>query len=201
MRNSPIFQALLSLSAVALLLGSTGCSNLPGTKEQQGAVIGGVGGAAAGAAIGCKEHRFLGALLGGALGAGGGYVIGANSDKITGKDTSGAQTATQSAQTTPATAEDARTASTADLNRDGFVTLDEVVAMEKAGLTDQQMIERLQSTGQVFELTSEQQQYLTNRGVSQSVVNQMQNLNRATRDRLLSETGSGVISQPAPARN
>lgn len=180
---------------IASILNFTGCSNLPGNKQQQGAVIGGLGGAAAGAAIGGKENRVLGALLGGALGAGGGYVIGANSDRILNRDTSGAKTATETAQSRPATAQDAMKATTADLNGDGFVTLDEVVAMRQAGLSDQQMISRLEATGQVFELTPEQQEYLTNQGVSRSVVNQMNNLNREQRNRLMNQP-NGVISQP-----
>lgn len=187
---------LTTVSALFALTASfTGCSNLPGNKQQQGAVIGGLGGAAAGAAIGGENHRLLGAVLGGALGAGGGYVVGANSDRILNRDTSGAQTATQTAQTTPATAQDAAKATTADLNSDGFVTLDEVAALHQAGLSDQQMISRLQATGQVFELTSEQQEYLTNQGVSRSVVDQMENLNRETRERLSSKP-QGTISQP-----
>lgn len=187
---------LLTVLAGAFIITGTGCKNLPGQPSTQGAVIGGVGGAAAGAAIGGSKHQVLGALIGGALGAGGGYVVGANSDKITGRDTGGAQEATQTAQTRPATAQEARNATTADLNRDGFVTLDEVVALKDAGFTDAQIMDRLRATGQVFELTSEQQQYLTSRGVSGSVVNQMQDLNRDTRNQLLKQQGSGVISRP-----
>jgi hypothetical protein len=187
---------LLTTALLALLLNTTGCSNLPGSKQQQGAVIGGLGGAAAGAAIGGKDNRVLGALLGGALGAGGGYVVGANSDKILKRDSSGAKTATEAAQSRPATVEEARQATTADVNNDGFVTLDEVVALHKSGLSDQQLISRLQATGQVFELTEEQQNYLTSQGVSRSVVNQMDSLNRDARDRLLNQPANGVISQP-----
>ncbi|HLP76299.1 MAG TPA: glycine zipper domain-containing protein [Candidatus Paceibacterota bacterium] len=193
--KSLIVCGLTFVALSGVLFNLTGCSNLPGNKQQQGAVIGGLGGAAAGAAIGGKENRVLGALLGGALGAGGGYVIGANSDRILNRDTSGARTATKTAQSRPATAEEARNATTADLNNDGFVTLDEVVAMRQAGLSDPQMITRLQATGQVFELTPEQQEYLTNQGVSRNVVDQMGNLNRAQRDRLLNQP-NGVISQP-----
>ncbi|HEY9508338.1 MAG TPA: glycine zipper 2TM domain-containing protein [Verrucomicrobiae bacterium] len=190
-------QQLFAFSAlIALVVSFTGCSNLPGSHQQQGAVVGGLGGAAAGAAIGGKDHRLLGALLGGALGAGGGYVVGANSDRILNRDPSGAQTATKSAQTTPATAQDALKATTADLNSDGFVTLDEVVAMQKGGLSEQQMISRMEATGQVFELTPEQQEYLTSQGVSRSVVDQMENLNRDTRNRLSNEQPQGTISQP-----
>jgi hypothetical protein len=196
MLNSRLYLGLTTFSVAGLLTITTGCSNLPGSREQQGAVIGGLGGAAAGAAIGGEEHRLLGAILGGALGAGGGYVIGANSDRITGKDTSGAKEATQTAQTQPATADQAARATTADVNGDGFVTMDEVVAMQRAGFSESQMIERLRATGQVFELTDQQEQYLVSQGVSRSVVTQMQALNREIRDRLLQEQNS-VIGRPA----
>jgi hypothetical protein len=86
-------------------------------------------------------------------------------------------------------------ATTADVNGDGFVTLDEVVAMRQAGLSDQQMLERLRLTGQVFELTAEQEQHLRSQGVSAHVVNQMQDINRDLREQLLGQQ-SGVIGQP-----
>jgi hypothetical protein len=187
--------ALAGLTVLTL----TGCENLPGSKGSQGAVIGGVSGAAIGAAVGGEKHRALGAILGGALGAGGGYVIGANSDKITGRDKSGAETASQQSQTSPATAQQAMNASTADVNNDGFVTLDEVVAMKDAGFTDEKMLERLRATNQVFDLTAEQQRYLRDRGVSQNVVTQMNDLNRAARDRLTTGGGTlGTSSATAP---
>src|SRR2546423_14613281 len=61
-----------------------GCENMPGTPKEQGAVIGGASGAAAGALI-AKNNRLLGGLIGGAPGAGGGNLVGANWDKIKGK--------------------------------------------------------------------------------------------------------------------
>lgn len=197
--NASRFHGFLWITAaLALVLHSTGCSNLPGSKQQQGAVIGGLGGAAAGAAIGGKDNRVLGALLGGALGAGGGYVIGANSDKILNRDTTGARSASESAQSHPVTVEQAKTARTADVNSDGFVTLDEVVALHRADVSDQEMVNRLRATGQVFDLTEEQQNYLTSQGISRSVVTQMEDLNRDARDRLENqkEPANGVISQP-----
>lgn len=167
------------VSAAAVLGATTGCQQLPGTPGEQGAAIGGVGGAATGAAVGGEHHRLLGALLGGALGAGGGYLIGANKDKITGHDSSGAEAAVRHAQEHPATPQEALSARTADLNGDGFVTMDEVVAMKQAGLSDQQIMERLQATGQVFELTPQQQDYLRRNGVDQYIIDQMPQINRA----------------------
>jgi hypothetical protein len=176
--------------AGALLVAATGCENLPGDEKAQGATIGGVSGAAVGAAVGGEGHRLLGALLGGAIGAGGGYLIGANWDKITGKDSEGAQEAAREAQAKPATVEDAQRATTADLDKDGFVTMDEVVAMERAGFSDQKIIDRLRATGQIFELTAEQKNYLRSRGVSDNVVSQMVTINQDKRDELLRQQSS-----------
>src|SRR2546423_1306143 len=136
MRHTKIYR--LSASAMAagtLLTAITGCENLPGTPKQQGATIGAVGGAAAGAAVAGEHNRLLGALLGGALGAGGGYIVGANSDRLTQRDTQGAQRAVQTAQTQPATAQQALQAQTADLNCDGFVTLAEGMGLKQALLS------------------------------------------------------------------
>ncbi len=170
--------------ASIVLLGTlfTGCENLPGSKGQQGAVIGGASGAAAGAVIGGEKHRGAGAIIGGVLGAAGGYVVGANSDKIIGKNKDEAESAGQRAKSAPVTAEQARTANTADVNNDGYVTLDEVVAMREAGLSESEMLNRLKATGQVFELSSESQKYLRDHGVSENVIRDMQNLNQEGRD-------------------
>jgi hypothetical protein len=187
----------LYLGAITVLLVTAmGCESLPGNKEQQGAVIGGASGAAVGAAVG-GEHRVLGALIGGLLGAGGGYLIGANWDKIRNKDSEGAERASAEAQRNPATADEAKRATTADINRDGFVTLDEVVAMEQAGFSDQEILDRLRTSGQVFELTEQQRQYLQNRGVSQRVVSQMETLNR-TQSTTQQPEDTSVIGRPAP---
>ncbi len=186
MRNT--YRILTTAALAALLLeGAVGCHEAPGTPGQQGAAVGGLGGAAAGALIGGSHHRLLGALLGGALGAGGGYLIGANSDKITGHDTAAAQQAVCHAQEHPATPQQALNAPTADLNGDGFVTMDEVVAMKQAGLSDQQILDKMRATGQVFELTPEQQNYLRTNGVDQYVIDQIPTLNRDVRDRIMGQ--------------
>jgi hypothetical protein len=172
---------MVGLSAISLV----GCENLPGSKGTQGAVVGGAGGATVGAAV-AGHNRLLGALLGGAVGAAGGYVVGANSDRILGRDHDSAEAAARHSQEHPVTAQDALRATSADINNDGFVTLDEVVAMRDAGLTDAQMLDRMRATSQVFELTQDQRQYLMDRGVSRFVIDQMESINKSTRDRLLS---------------
>jgi hypothetical protein len=186
-------RTLISFSSLAVVLSlGAGCAQLPGTHEQQGAVIGGTGGAIAGAAI--AKNDLLGALIGGAVGAAGGYLIGANSDRILGKDRAAAERAVQDAQSNPATPEQVRYATTADVNSDGFVTLDEVTAMNAAGLSDEQMLARLRATDQVFELTLEQERTLRDQGVSQTVISGMRQINRDTRERLLQRD---VIGRPA----
>jgi Glycine zipper len=55
------------------------------SKGAKGAVIGGVGGAAAGAIIN-KRNRGAGAIIGGVLGAGAGYGIGHGKDKKDGRN-------------------------------------------------------------------------------------------------------------------
>lgn len=65
------------IAAAALMLASCG-----GPNSQTGAVIGGLGGAAAGGIIGHQSGRGLeGAAIGGALGAVGGALVGDAQDK------------------------------------------------------------------------------------------------------------------------
>ena len=176
------------------LVSFAGCSNLPGNDEQQGAVIGGASGAAIGAAV--TENRALGAIIGGAVGAAGGYVVGKNSDKIFGDDSEEVKEAAREAQEEPATAAEARAATTADVNSDGYVTLDELVAMEQAGLTDDEIIDRLEATDQVFDLTPEQSRYLLDKGVSQDVINHLPSLNEHKAP--VAVPDDNVITQPRP---
>jgi hypothetical protein len=167
----------------------TGCESLPGDKKTQGAVIGGAGGALAGAAIG-KHNRLVGGLIGGALGAGGGYLIGAQLQKNNEKHHDEGIKASDRDRDNPPTAREVDTARTADLNGDGYVTLNEVVAMQKAGLSAREMIRRLEDTGQVFSLSDEQEQYLRDRDVPGEVVRAMRTMNQ-DRDRDRARTASG----------
>ncbi len=186
-------KSVLIVPLVAFLIG---CENMPGTRNQQGAVIGGAAGAAAGAAV--TKHHAIGALIGGALGAAGGYVVASRTGKS--NDEAAATQAARKAQENPATPQDAKNAISADLNNDGFVTLDEVVAMKQAGFSDQQMISRLQSTDQVFELTTEQEQFLRDRGVSSTVIRQMEQMNRAAGATTTPQSAPGQVIT-SPSRN
>jgi len=165
---------LISSLSLAPLVG---CENLPGNKQTQGAVIGGAGGALAGAAIG-KHNRLVGGLIGGALGAGGGYLIGSAMHKNDEKHRDEAYQASDRDRDNPPTASDVERARTADLNNDGYVTLNEVVAMQKSGLSRSEQIRRLEDTGQVFQLSNEQENYLRDRGVDDEVVRAMRSMNQ-----------------------
>jgi hypothetical protein len=190
-----IVQAGKAMTSIAALASFTACSNLPGNNQQQGAVIGGASGAAVGAAV-AHNNRALGAIIGGAVGAAGGYVVGANKDKIFGKDNNSAAEAERKSQEAPATPQQALSATTADINNDGFVTLDEVVALRQAGVTDEQMIQKLRATNQVFNLNDEQKRYLLDRAVSQSVIDQMATLNQTSAPSVNSSN-----TTPAPPPN
>lgn len=176
-----------TISASLLLVPATGCESLPGDRTTQSTVIGGAAGAAAGALIGGEGNRLVGALIGGAAGAGGGYLIGAKTDWFEDDDeaNSEARQAVRQARDDPATAAEARAAESADINADGFVTLDEVVAMQAAGFSNAEMIDRLEATGQVFDLNAEQRDYLRDNGVSNRVIARLPEINRQTRDELL----------------
>src|SRR5205823_3838536 len=138
-----------------------------------------------------KNNRLIGALIGGALGAGGGYLIGSSLDKSDPKrNRNEAVSADRRARDNPATPDDARTARTADINGDGYVTMDEVVAMAKAGLSDDEMITRLERTGQFFELTSDQEQYLRDHGVSRRVVSAMRDINQDVHNKAYDRYGN-----------
>jgi hypothetical protein len=180
---------ITTIAASLLLAPMTACESLPGDRTSQSTVIGGAAGAAAGALIGGEGNRLVGALIGGAAGAGGGYLIGAETDWFEDDADKDADTearqAVKQAQNDPATAAQARDAQTADVNGDGFVTLDEVVAMQQAGFSNAQMIDRLEATGQVFDLNAEQRDYLRDNGVNNRVIARLPEINRETRDEIL----------------
>jgi uncharacterized protein YcfJ len=197
-----IHRTICTMIIGSLALGSLpACRDIPAEEETQGAVIGGVTGAVAGAVIAGEGNRMLGALLGGALGAAGGYIIGAEVEKVREKDRDDALEASRASRRNPATAEDVARANTADLNQDGFVTLDEVVAMKQAGLNDDQMIQRLRATNHIFEFNHEQEQFLLDNGVSLRVVSEMRRINQQEKERVLSDVGRKMEEEPERKRD
>ncbi len=180
--------------ALALPIGMmTGCESLPGDEPEQGAAAGGLAGGLAGAVLGGEDNRLEGALIGAVLGAGGGYLIGQEMDK---RNEEEARQAAEEARQSPATADEARDARSADLDDNGFVTVDEVIAMEQAGLSDDEMIQRLEATGQVFGLGDAERRQLEQGGVSDRVIQEMPRINR---DRIPEERRpdtSGRLSEP-----
>ncbi len=192
----------LKTMTVTTLMGSLaigpmlGCESLPGDEKSQGAVIGGLGGALAGGLVAGDDDRAAGALIGAVLGAGGGYLIGTKVDEKNSEDSEKkreeALRASKNAETNPVSAEAAKDATTADVNDDGFVTLDEVVAMEQAELSDKEMIRRLQRTQQYFELTETQEDFLRERGVNEPVIVAMRDMNHESSARLVSGEVDGT---------
>jgi hypothetical protein len=181
-----------------------GCANLPGGRGAQSAALTDPAVAPA-AAIMPKRHRTLDALISPTAGAaGGGYLIGASRAKVDQKKTDEAKQASDRAAKNPASENDALNADTADLNQDGFVTLDEVIAMQRAGLTDREMIDRLRRTDQIFELSPQQQNYLRDRGITRRVIEAMLNMNQREPAREVARPASALppsdrVSEPATA--
>ena len=177
---------LLLVGTICAGLGFSGCSSAPGTSGQQGAVVGGATGAAVGASV--TKNRALGAIIGGAVGAAGGYVVGKKTGHLDNKD--------KDAHGTPATAQSGEynsTMATADLNNDGFVTLDEIVKLEKNGESDEEIIRRITATGMTFDLNDEHRKYLSDRGVSQTVIDRLPTINRSTTTTTTTTTSPGTV--------
>jgi len=120
-----------------------------------------------------------------AAGFEGGCLIGMCRAMVEGHRQDLAKRANDESQQRHATLADVRDCATADLNNDGFVTLDEVVAMRRAGLDENQMIQRLEATQMVFAVSPRQRQYLVDRGVAPAVI-----------DRIATADGAVASSNP-----
>jgi uncharacterized protein YcfJ len=144
-----IIAGIISMAFIAC-----GCANQQ-NHAVEGAAVGGVVGAGAGAIIGHQSgHTGGGALIGGALGALTGALVGTNMPKSQqGQETQG-QVAQPSQQ----------------------ISIDEVVSMTGQGVNDDVIIDRIHMTGSKFSLTSAQVDVLKQKGVSQKVINAMQGL-------------------------
>jgi hypothetical protein len=190
MKPSPVKLALsVTLSVAIAMSGVVGCQ----TNRETGVAAGAGGGAAAGAAAGATAgapFAGVGAVAGAAGGAIVGAIIGSSKDK---KDAD-RQRALEAAQHNPAMASAVIQGGTADLNDDGFVTIDEIVAMQKAGLGDDEILDRCRATQQIFQLNADQEKALLDAGVHQKVVTGLRGMNSGL-------TSNEVpTNAPAPAR-
>lgn len=151
-------QALtIAVAGSAVLL--TGCVNPNGTPNNTGtgALVGGGIGAAAGAALGGR-NALGGAILGGVLGAITGSIIGNQVDR---------------SQEEALRAEAPVTYVHVEQNQP--LTVDDVVALVHAKVSDDAIISQIQNSHTIYHLTADQIIYLRNSGVSDRVVNFMIN--------------------------
>jgi hypothetical protein len=160
--------------AVSILFWTAGCESHAKTGAAAGGGGGAVaGGAAAGAAAGAPAAG-AGAIVGGAIGATAGAILGSAADR----NDQQREAAIRASSDNPVLASAVVEGADADINEDGFVTLDEVVALEKSGLSDDEIIARCRSTQHIFQLTDDQRRRLVESGVSPRVADALKDLNR-----------------------
>lgn len=148
----------LAVAASSVLL--TGCVNPDGTTNNTGTGIlaGGAFGALTGAMIGGPRHAGPDALIGAAAGAVAGGLIGNAADQE-----QDARLRAQAPQTY------------VRVNQGVPLTVPDVIAMARAGISDDVIINQIQSSRTVFTLSTADIINLRNAGVSDNVVNFMIN--------------------------
>ena len=186
-------RTLVSGSLCAVLSASLALSGCE-TNAKTGAAVGGgggavAGGAAAGATAGAPVAG-VGAVVGAGAGALGGAIIGAAKDRSNEQRTR----ANEVSERSPALASAVISGGNADLNNDGFVTTDEIIAMHKAGLNDDEIVARSRSTQQIFQLSSDQEHRLLEAGLRPQTVARLRTLNAE----LAEPANAGVIKSDTP---
>lgn len=116
-------------------------------------------------------------LADGRLGAAHGYVVGVAKERLSAPTAEArrgqseqAVLASMDAETLPLPPAATEDAPTADLNDDGFVTLDEVIALHRYGLDGPEIARRLTATGFVLAATDPQLRHLRAYGVPESAL-------------------------------
>jgi outer membrane lipoprotein SlyB len=167
----------VAVSAVVL----TGCVNPNGTQNNTGtgALIGGALGAITGAAIGGPRHGGEGALIGAAAGMIAGGTIGNSMDQQ-----QQAQLRAQAPQSYVRVVQ-GQPLSTAD-----------VKALAKAGVSDDVIISQIQGSHTAFHLSAADIIDLHNSGVSDRVVNFMQNTQNSA---VVAPSTTTVVEEAPPA--
>lgn len=176
-----------SLVIIVLAVGVTLTTTVSGgcqtpNYQRNGTILGGLGGAGLGAAIGNKSQNALpGALIGGAIGAIAGNAIGEGVDN----DRAAAQ---QQAYAQGAATSAAR----------GAVTPQDVIAMSQAGISPEVIATHVRTNGVTQQLQVNDLIYLRNQGVSDSVLQAMQTA--PTAQARYNATYTAAIPPPPPAR-
>jgi outer membrane lipoprotein SlyB len=177
------YPLILSLAGMAVFL--SGCVNPDGSPNNTGtgALIGGALGALTRAAIGGPNHGGQDALIGAAIGAAGGGLIGNSADRE-----QEARLKAEAPQTYVA------------VNQGTPLTLADVKALAKAGISEDVIINQIKNSHTVFHLSAADIIDLRDAGVSDKVVNYM--INTPTTVGAADETGSGtayIAQAPPPA--
>ncbi len=151
-----IVRALL----IATTLGAAGpiaCEN----KTQSGALIGGLGGAGVGAAIGSASgNAGKGALIGGAAGVLGGALVGNGMDRSEKKKAEQAEAARRSEERSYARTPER-------------LTRQDVVRWSDDGISDEVIIDRIERSDAIFRLSAKDENSLRDDGVSEDVIEAM----------------------------
>lgn len=172
---------ILTAASLAVLL--TGCQNPDGTQNNtgSGALIGGALGAITGAAIGGRNHGGQDALIGAAAGVVAGGLVGNSMDRE--------QDARLKAQTPPAYISETPVQP---------LSVADVKALAKAGLSDDTIITQINSSHTVYHLAASDIVDLHNAGVSDNVVNYMINTPSTAGNPAVAPASSMVIEQAPP---
>jgi outer membrane lipoprotein SlyB len=143
----------LFMLAVAIIFLNAGCQNTK-SRAVEGAVIGGVVGATAGGIIGHQSHHGgQGAGIGAAAGALTGALIGSQMKK----DGQSTQTPQASQAVNP-----------------NQMTLQQIVDLTNQGVNEAVIIDRIRMTNSKFALSADDISNLQQQGVSQNVINEIQ---------------------------
>jgi len=151
-------KALIVITLCCLVLASVlGCQTTQNTKAVEGALIGGLIGAAGGGIIGHQDHHGgEGAAIGLAAGAVTGAIIGSQMP--------------QSAQPgQPAAAQPVQQA-----YNPNQMTIQQIVDFTKQGVNEAVIIDKIHISNSRFALSAADIDYLKKQGVGQSVINAMQ---------------------------
>jgi outer membrane lipoprotein SlyB len=143
-----------ALALVPLAL-AAGCQGL--SRAENGAILGGTGGAVAGNMIAkaAGGSRTAGTVLGGLAGTVGGAIVGNNMDRAEARA-------------------DAAEAALAESQRPPALSLGEVVEMSRRGTDDRVIMNHIRGSGQVYRLTTDDILYLQDSRVSPAVIAEMQ---------------------------